>query len=449
MQMNNDKTEKFNPFLNVHQQFDQASTHIIGLKSGLLDFLKFSKQTISFCFPIEMDDGSIKSFHGFRVIHNQILGPGKGGIRFHPEVTEFEVKALAALMTWKCALMNIPFGGAKGGVICDTKQLSKSELRRITRRFITELGDNIGPYTDIPAPDMYTNEQTMAWIYDTYNAFHHGHNNLPVVTGKPLNIGGSAGRTEATGRGCFFATQHFIENTKMTKIKSLKGARVVIQGLGNVGAVVALLFHKAGAHIIAVSDSQGGIYHNNHQGLDINAVFEYKREHGTVVGLPGTETVTNEDLLLLECDILIPAALGNQIHAKNADSVKTKLLVEAANAPVTLDADKILFAKNIPVLPDILANAGGVTVSYFEWVQNIENEHWSLSDINQKLKSRMNQSVDEVVHQWQKLSDSLPNNPEATQSQKPKSAGVDLRTAALVVAIDRLAKVTLERGIWP
>jgi glutamate dehydrogenase (NAD(P)+) len=213
--------------------------------------------------------------------------------------------------------------------------------------------------------------------------------------------------------------------------------------------VVARLFHKAGAHIIAVSDSQGGIYHNNHQGLDINAVFEYKREHGTVVGLPGTETVTNEDLLLLECDILIPAALGNQIHAKNADSVKTKLLVEAANAPVTLDADKILFAKNIPVLPDILANAGGVTVSYFEWVQNIENEHWSLSDINQKLKNRINQSVDEVVHQWQKLSDSLPNNPEATQSQKPKSAGVDLRTAALVVAIDRLAKVTLERGIWP
>ncbi len=447
--MNNDKTEEFNPFLNVHQQFDQASAHIIGLKSGLLDFLKFSKQTITFCFPIEMDDGSIKSFHGFRVIHNQILGPGKGGIRFHPEVTEFEVKALAALMTWKCALMNIPFGGAKGGVICDTKQLSKSELRRITRRFITELGDNIGPYTDIPAPDMYTNEQTMAWIYDTYNAFHHGHNNLPVVTGKPLNIGGSAGRTEATGRGCFYATQHFIENTNMTKIKSLKGARVVIQGLGNVGSVVARLFHKAGAHIIAVSDSQGGIYHNNHQGLDINAVFEYKHEHGTVVGLPGTETVTNEDLLLLECDILIPAALGNQIHAKNADSVKTKLLVEAANAPVTSDADKILFAKNIPVLPDILANAGGVTVSYFEWVQNIENEHWSLSDINQKLKSRMNQAVDEVVHQWQKLPDSLPNNPEATQSQKPKSAAVDLRTAALVVAIDRLAKVTLERGIWP
>ena len=447
--MSNNKTEKFNPFLNVHQQFDQASAHIIGLKRGLLDFLKFSKQTISFCFPIEMDDGSIKSFHGFRVIHNQILGPGKGGIRFHPEVTELEVRALAALMTWKCALVNVPFGGAKGGVICDTKLLSKSEQRRITRRFITELGDNIGPYTDIPAPDLYANEQTMAWIYDTYNAFHHGHNNLPVVTGKPLNIGGSAGRTEATGRGCFYATQHFLETTKIAQIKSLKGARVVIQGLGNVGTVVARLFHKAGAHIIAVSDSQGGIYHNNHQGLDINAVFEYKREHGTVVGLPGTETVTNEDLLLLECDILIPAALGNQIHAKNADLVKTKLLVEAANAPVTLDADKILFAKNIPVIPDILANSGGVTVSYFEWVQNIENEHWPLSDINQKLKSRMNQTVDEVVHQWQKLPNSMPNNAEETQSQQPKSASVDLRTAALVVAIDRLSKVTLERGIWP
>ncbi len=447
--MKNKITEDFNPFLNVHQQFDQASAHIIGLKRGLLDFLKFSKQTISFCFPIEMDDGSIKSFHGFRVIHNQILGPGKGGIRFHPEVTELEVRALAALMTWKCALVNVPFGGAKGGVICDPKLLSKSELRRITRRFITELGDNIGPYTDIPAPDLYTNEQTMAWIYDTYNAFHHGNNNLPVVTGKPLNIGGSAGRTEATGLGCFYATQHFLETTRITQIKSLKGARVVIQGLGNVGSVVARLFHKAGAHIIAVSDSQGGIYHNNHQGLDINAVFEYKRQHGTVVGLPGTETVTNENLLLLECDILIPAALGNQIHANNADSVKTKLLIEAANGPVTADADKILSAKNIPVLPDILANAGGVTVSYFEWVQNIENEHWSLSDINQKLKSRMNQAVDEVVHQWQKIGDSSLNNPKETQSQKPKAADVDLRTAALVVAIDRLAKVTLERGIWP
>ncbi len=447
--MKNKESEDFNPFLNVHQQFDQASAHIIGLKRGLLDFLKFSKQTISFCFPIEMDDGSIKSFHGFRVIHNQILGPGKGGIRFHPEVTELEVRALAALMTWKCALVNIPFGGAKGGVICDPKLLSKSELRRITRRFITELGDNIGPYTDIPAPDLYTNEQTMAWIYDTYNAFHHGHNNLPVVTGKPLNIGGSAGRTEATGRGCFYATQHFLETTRITQIKSLKGARVVIQGLGNVGSVVARLFHKAGAHIIAVSDSQGGIYHNNHQGLDINAIFEYKRQHGTVVGLPGTETVTNENLLLLECDILIPAALGNQIHANNADCVKTKLLIEAANGPVTADADKILSAKNIPVLPDILANAGGVTVSYFEWVQNIENEHWSLNDINQKLKSKMNKTVDEVVHQWQKSSDSLLNNPESNKSHEPESEGIDLRTAALVVAVDRLAKVTLERGIWP
>jgi glutamate dehydrogenase (NAD(P)+) len=289
----------------------------------------------------------------------------------------------------------------------------------------------------------------MAWIYDTYNAFHHGHNNLPVVTGKPLNIGGSAGRTEATGRGCFYATQHFLETTRITQIKSLKGARVVIQGLGNVGSVVARLFHKAGAHIIAVSDSQGGIYHNNHQGLDINAIFEYKRQHGTVVGLPGTETVTNENLLLLECDILIPAALGNQIHANNADCVKTKLLIEAANGPVTADADKILSAKNIPVLPDILANAGGVTVSYFEWVQNIENEHWSLNDINQKLKSKMNKTVDEVVHQWQKSSDSLLNNPESNKSHEPESEGIDLRTAALVVAVDRLAKVTLERGIWP
>ena len=446
--MNKYKAIDFNPFLNVHQQFDQASKHITGLKKGLFDYFKFSKQTISFCFPVEMDDGSIKSFHGFRVIHNRIMGPGKGGIRFHPEVTEAEVRALAALMTWKCALINVPFGGAKGGIICDPKTLSESELRRITRRFITELGDNIGPYTDIPAPDLYTNEQTMAWIYDTYNAFHPGHNNLPVVTGKPLNIGGSAGREEATGRGCFFATQHFLEKTKVTKIKSLKGARVVVQGIGNVGSVVVRLFHKAGAHIIAVSDSQGGIYHQNNKGLDINEVFDYKRQHGTVVGLPGTQTITNEDLLLLECDILIPAALGNQIHADNAAAVKTKLLVEAANGPVTSEADKILSAKNIPVLPDILANAGGVTVSYFEWVQNIENEQWSLDEINQKLKSRMHQAVDEVIAQWQKLSDSSSSeSPEKKEQQQTEPP--NLRTAALIVAIERLAKVTLERGIWP
>jgi len=396
-----------------------------------------------------MDDSSIKTFHGFRAIHNRILGPGKGGIRFHPDVTETEVRALAALMTWKCALINVPFGGAKGGVICDPKLLSEAELRRITRRFITELGENIGPYTDNPAPDLYTNEQTMAWIYDTYNAFHHGHNNLPVVTGKPLDIGGSAGRAEATGLGCFYATQHFLETNKITKIKSLKGARVVIQGLGNVGSVVARLFHKTGAHIIAVSDSQGGIYHNNRQGLDINAVFEYKSQHETVVGLPGTETITNEDLLLLECDILIPAALGNQIHVNNADTVKTTLLVEAANGPVTSDADKILSAKNIPVLPDILANAGGVTVSYFEWVQNIENEHWSLNDINQKLKRRMHQAVDEVVSQWQKLSYSTSSATDTKETEILQSEKPDLRTAALIVAIERLAKVTLERGIWP
>jgi glutamate dehydrogenase (NAD(P)+) len=445
--MNKHKAEDFNPFLNVHQQFDQASKHITGLEKGLFDYFKFSKQTISFCFPVEMDDGSIKSFHGFRVIHNRIMGPGKGGIRFHPDVTEVEVRALAALMTWKCALINVPFGGAKGGIICDPKTLSESELRRITRRFITELGDNIGPYTDIPAPDLYTNEQTMAWVYDTYNAFPPGHNNLPVVTGKPLNIGGSAGRAEATGRGCFYATQHFLEKTR-TSIKSLKGARVVVQGIGNVGSVVVRLFHKAGAHIIAVSDSQGGIYHQNNKGLDINEVFDYKRLHGTVVGLPGTQTVTNADLLLLECDILIPAALGNQIHADNAAAVKTKLLVEAANGPVTSEADKILSAKNIPVLPDILANAGGVTVSYFEWVQNIENEQWSLDEINQKLKNRMHQAVDEVIAQWQKLPDSSSSeSPEKKEQQQTEPP--NLRTAALIVAIERLAKVTLERGIWP
>jgi glutamate dehydrogenase (NAD(P)+) len=446
MKRDNHLTENLNPFHITREQFDRAAKHVKTLKRGLMDFLKYPKQTIGVCFPIEMDDGSVQTFHGYRVTHNRIMGPGKGGIRYHPQVTEEEVRALAALMTWKCALIDVPFGGAKGGVICDPKALSESELRRITRRFISELGDNIGPHTDIPAPDLYTNEQTMAWIYDTYDIFHPGRNNRPVVTGKPLDMGGSPGRTEATGCGCLYATERFLEKTGVKGLKTLAGARVVVQGFGNVGSVVARLFQEAGALIVAVSDSQGGIHDENRHGLDIDAVLDYKKLHGTVVGLPGTRTITNEDLLALECDVLVPAALGNQIRQDNADNVNTKLLIEAANGPLTPAADSRLAAKGIPVLPDILANAGGVTVSYFEWVQNIENEQWTLDDINHKLKIRMHRAVDGLLQRWNALSNRQQPSDDASATDGSR---IDLRTAALVIAIEKLAKVTLERGIWP
>ena len=411
---------------------------------ALFAFLSQPKRIITVNFPVEMDDGSLSMFHGYRVIHNRLLGPGKGGIRFHPQLTCDEVCRLAALMTWKSALIDVPFGGAKGGVTCDTKSLSENERRHITRRFITELGDTIGPHTDIPAPDLYTDEQTMAWVYDTYDIMHPGRNNLPVVTGKPLEIGGSLGRREATGRGCQYATERLIARLDIPGLKSLQGSRVVIQGFGNVGSVAAWLFQEAGALIIAISDSQGGIC--NEKGIDLKAATEFKKIHGTLVGLPETRSITNDDLLLLDCDVLIPAALGNQIREDNADHIHARLVVEAGNGPTTPKADDILSRRGIPVLPDILANAGGVIVSYFEWVQNIENEKWDLEEINDKLKLKMYHGVDLVFDRWRALvsQDSSAKDVKAGQAGHP-----DLRTAALVVAIERLARVTRERGIWP
>ena len=340
-------------------------------------------------------------------------------------------------MTWKCALIDVPFGGAKGGVNCDPKTLTTTELRRITRRFIAELGENIGPHTDIPAPDLYTNEQTMAWIYDTYDVLHSGRNNLPVVTGKPLDLGGSEGREDATGRGVVIATEQLISKNIVPGLDNVMGARVVIQGFGNVGSVAARLFSDAGATVIAVSDTQGGIY--NEQGINIDAALEHKAEHGTVVGLAETTTLTNEILLELECDILVPAALANQICMANAKRIQAKLVVEAANAPVSPVADKILHDRGIMVLPDILANAGGVTVSYFEWVQNNEMQQWELAEINRKLLNKMQRAVNAVVTRWQSLNTTKPED----------DSFIDLRSAALVIAIERLTKVTLERGIWP
>ena len=446
-------SEKHNMVHMARQRFERASLYLDGIKRGLVDFLNSPKRTISICFPIELEDGSVVTFRGYRVVHNRVLGPGKGGIRYHPDVNADQMRAFAALMTWKCALIDVPFGGAKGGVACDPKTLSETDLRRITRRYISELGDNIGPHTDIPAPDLYTNAQTMAWIYDTYDIFHQGEDNLAVVTGKPLDLGGSEGRCDATGRGCLYATQRLLERGGVEGLSELKGARVAVQGFGNVGSVAARLFQQEGAVIVAVSDSQGGIFDEN--GLNLDAVDAYKAEHATVVGLAETLTITNEDLLELDCEILIPAALTNQIHEENAHRIRARLIVEGANGPITADADDILCRNGVVVLPDILANAGGVTVSYFEWVQNIEHECWELERINHKLKAQMTRAVDTVFERWQRLlasgkpGDSMENTETTDNIAAEESIPPDLRTAALVVAIERIAKITLERGIWP
>jgi glutamate dehydrogenase (NAD(P)+) len=444
-----EELEIIDPLEAQAEHFRRARVHLKSFKRGLIDFFEAPKRSLGVCFPVEMDDGSVRTFRGYRILHNHVLGPGKGGIRYHPDVTGTEVAALATLMTWKCALVKVPFGGAKGGVACDPKSLSEIELRRITRRFVHELGDNIGPHTDIPAPDLYTNEQTMAWIYDTYDLLHPGSNNRPVVTGKPLELGGSLGRREATGLGAYFATERFLEIEPPANLPRLAGATVAIQGSGQVGQVAAGAFREAGALVIALSDSQGGIYCA--EGLDLAAAEAHKHEHGTLVGLPETTTITNEDLLALDCDILVPAALGNQIRRDNAGQIKAKLVVEAANAPTTPAGDDILRQRGVVVLPDILVNAGGVTVSYFEWVQNIENQEWALDDINLRLRHRMNRAVDAVVECWRQLRTETGQEDHAGEDGEATAQGasVDLRTAALVVAVRRVAKATLQRGIWP
>lgn len=423
----------------IREQFKRARAHLTHIEPGMVDLLRLARRSIAVNVPIEMDDGTVRNFVGYRVLHNRVLGPGKGGIRYHPAVNMEEVAALAALMTWKCALVHVPFGGAKGGVTCDPKDLSASELRRLTRRYIAELGDNIGPHTDIPAPDLYTDAQTMAWIFDTYDNMHPGRNNWPVVTGKPLELGGSEGRDEATGRGCVYTTERFLALGGLPALPDLGGAHIAIQGYGEVGSVAARLFRENGARIIAVSDSRGGILAEDDVGLDLDQVNAHKDRDGTVVGLPGSRSITNADLLALECEILVPAALGSQIHSGNAAEVKARLVVEGANRPVTPEADNILAARGIPVLPDILANAGGVTVSYYEWVQNSEHHSWPLDEINRRLRERIFHAVDRVVSRWR----SFPSD------CGEQGLCMDLRTAAMVEAMDRLARVTLQRGIWP
>lgn len=426
--------EDLNPYNIAQGQFDRAAQYVVELPDGLRNWLRGTTRLIKVEFPVERDDGTVQTYAGYRALHSKVRGPGKGGIRYHPDVNGDEVRALASWMTWKCAVADIPFGGAKGGIVCDPKQLSRNELRRITRRFIVELGDLIGPHTDIPAPDVNTTAETMAWIYDTYDMMHGGKNNLPVVTGKPVDLGGSHGRNEATARGCLFVTKRAIDRGSVPGVKSLEGARVVIQGYGNAGSIAAQLFTEAGAVVIAVSDSAGGIVME--KGLDPAAVAEHKKRTGSVIGYAGARTITNDQLLHTPCDVLIPAAFENQIRADNVAGVRTRVIAEAANGPTTPAADRVLFDRGIPVLPDILTNSGGVSVSYFEWVQNIENEHWTEAEVNTKLQDKMESSTDAVLEMQIEIRDR-------------KDASVDLRTAAYALAIKRVARVALERGIWP
>ncbi|MEP0547698.1 MAG: Glu/Leu/Phe/Val dehydrogenase [Rhodothermales bacterium] len=444
------RPEELNPFVIAQQQFSTAVRYLPELDSGLVEFLIRPERVITVEFPIEKDDGTVQNFVGHRVLHNRVRGPGKGGVRYHPSVNADEVRALAAWMTWKCAVVDVPFGGAKGGVECDPTELTEGDLRRITRRYVSQLGDNIGPFVDIPAPDVNTNARTMAWIYDTYAMMHPGENNLPVVTGKPLDIGGSRGRAEATGRGVLFACEQALRRGLVKGLDSVDGAAVVVQGFGNVGASAAKLFAEAGARVIAISDVSGGIY--NWDGIDVEAALAQRDRTGFVEGLSNTEPISNEALLAMECDVLIPAALENQIRADNAHRIRARLIVEGANGPTTPAADRALFERGIPVLPDILCNAGGVTVSYYEWVQNHENEQWEEEVVNQKLLGKMNRATDAVVDTQRRINGDLERI-ERFRSERGlngQSLGpVDLRTAAYILAIGRVADVALQRGIWP
>ncbi len=414
--------ENLNPFVVALAQFDRAAAHL-DLDDGLKELLKTPKRQLVVSIPVKMDDGSLRVFEGYRVQHNVARGPGKGGIRYHPDVTLDEVKALAMWMTWKCATVNLPYGGAKGGVRVNPKELSQGELERLTRRYATEIMPLIGPERDIPAPDVYTDAQTMAWIMDTISMFK-GYTELGVVTGKPVELGGSYGRQEATARGC----QVVIREACRALGLALNGAAVVVQGFGNAGSNIARFLHQDGARIIAVSDSKGGIY--SPRGIDPEAALQHKAQTGALHGLPDTETISNEELLELPCDILVPAALENQITRRNADRLRARLIAEVANGPTTPAADDILSDRGVMVIPDVLANAGGVSVSYFEWVQNQYGFFWS---------------EDEVLHHLERIMTNAFHEVRATA----KRYGLDLRRGAYILAIRRVAEATRVRGIFP
>jgi len=413
--------DRENPFESMMKRFDIAA-EILNLEPGLYNYLKTPVKQVIVSVPIQMDDGRIEIFEGYRVIHNDILGPSKGGIRYSPDVTLDEVKALAAWMTWKCAVMNIPFGGAKGAVRCDVGKLTRVELEKITRRYTSNLLDIFGPDRDIPAPDMNTNEQIMAWIMDTYS-MHMRRTENAVVTGKPLLLGGSLGRREATGRGCMIVTIGAME-----KIGIKAGdARVVVQGFGNVGSVTAQLLAEQSCKIIGISDVSGGLF--NPKGIDINAALKWVGKNKLLEGFPGAEKITQEELLELRCDVLVPAAKEDQITAVNAPRINAKIICEGANGPTEAAADPILQEKGILVIPDILANAGGVTVSYFEWAQDRAGYFWTLDRVNRRLERMMRQAFDAVYH-------------SASEHK------VTLRIGAYVIAIDKVAQTLKVRGIY-
>jgi glutamate dehydrogenase (NAD(P)+) len=414
--------ETLNPFEIAQQQFDSAAEQL-KLESWMREVLRRPKRQLIVSIPTRMDDGSIKVFEGYRVQHNLARGPAKGGIRYHPSVTLDEVKALASWMTWKCATVNIPYGGGKGGVICDPKHMSQRELENMTRRYASEISLIIGPDRDIPAPDVYTNAQTMAWIMDTYS-MTVGATQLGVVTGKPLQIGGSQGRAEATARGVQFVTREACRERSI----SLKGAKVAVQGFGNAGSVAARLLSEDGASIIAVSDSSGGIL--NPKGLNITAVLAHKESTGSLRGFRDADSISNDRLLELECDVLVPAALENQITLANASRIRAKIVAEAANGPTTPGADEVLHKNGVFLIPDILANAGGVTVSYFEWVQSLQAFFWEEAQVNHHLEKVMTRAFNEVL-------------------SIAKKFNVHMRAAAYILAVGRVAEATRIRGIYP
>lgn len=403
------------------QEFDGAA-RILNLEPGIWKILTHPKRQIMVSCPIQMDNGEIEVFTGYRVQYNITLGPAKGGIRYHPQVSLDEVTALAAWMTWKCAVAHIPFGGGKGGIICDPTRMSRRELEALTRRYCAEIADAIGPERDVPAPDVNTNEQVMAWFMDTYS-MHVGHTSTAVVTGKPLELGGSLGRREATGRGVMISTR---ESAKHLGI-DIANATVAVQGYGNVGAISAELIGQLGAKIVAVTDWKGGVY--NEKGLDLAALNEHVRQQKTVAGFTGATTLTNDALFKLDVDVLVPAALENQITMANAPDIKAKILVEGANGPTSPDAHKHLHERGVFVVPDILANSGGVTTSYFEWVQDRQGYFWTEKEVNERLEVKMCEAFNAVL-------------------QTSLKYRVDLRTAAYIVAINRVATVTRLRGMY-
>jgi len=414
--------EELNLYESSRTRFN-AAAEVLQLPNDLREVMIQPKRQLIVSIPIRMDNGEIRVFEGYRVQHNVARGPAKGGIRYHPDVTLDQIKALAFLMTWKCATVNIPYGGGKGGVVCDPKRMSQGELERMTRRYASEILMMVGPDRDISAPDINTNAQTMAWIMDTYS-MTMGHSILGIVTGKPVSLGGSRGREEATARGCWYAIRQACKVNNF----HLDDSRVIVQGFGSVGSTTARLLHEDGARVIALSNSQGGIV--NLKGIDVNEAIQHKTLSGALKGLKGTETISNKDLLQLKCDILVPAALENQINQENAPKVRASIVAEAANAAITPEADRILIANGCFLIPDILCNAGGVIVSYFEWVQDLQGLFWTEDEVNNQLEKIMVRSFKEVYDLAGKKN-------------------LDMRLAAYVLAVGRVAEATQVRGLFP